>query len=794
MTTCKPFGPQPASILIIGEAPGEQELAMGQPFVGASGQELTRMLTEAGIARASCRVTNVTPHRPPNNDISHFFGKKSSGFQPVGGRYPSKEITEGLELLRQEIESTAPNIIIPLGDTALWALTGHGGITKWRGSNLRTNGRGPVGTLSREFKVVPTYHPAAILRQWSWRYIAVNDLRRAKRKSETFRPEPERETNFIIEPDFRFIQGYLGGILEDLGKGPRRLSVDIETTGRHMSLIGIATSPLNAVCIPLMTRNGTGHYWPEHEEQAIIALLRQVFQHPNAQLIGQNHLYDAQYFVRQAFIWPRFTFDTMLAHHTCFPGLPKSLDFLSSMYLDHHVYWKDELKDYRELPVDEMQFRTYNCKDTTITFELANVLQDVVLKMGVKEQFQFQMDICRPLLWMMLRGVKIDGSKRKELAKEISGKMAEHEIWFQKTIGTFVGSGNGKAPWYNSPQQTATLLYKECNAPEVRDRKTGSLTTKDEALTKIGAKLPILRPLCHNLADYRSLRVVRDTFLEAPVDADGRMRCSYNPAGTVTFRLASSESAFGSGTNLQNLPPIVRKMFVPDADHILLEWDLKQADFHVVVWEADEPALKQMLREGKDPYTVAACHYYNVEKIEKKDPRRQTFKSVIHATDYAGGARTIAATLGLHVAAVDATQRWWFQRYPRMQQWIHRVDGQLKTTRRVGSRFGYHIIFFDRIEGCLSEALAWLGQHTVAITINKGLLNIFRNLPWVEPLLQVHDSIVMQIHKSDFTPERLAEIKAQLLITIPFPNDPLIIPIEAKASASSWADCAALEV
>lgn len=789
---CKPIGPQPASILIVGEAPGAQEMVMGEPFVGSSGQELNRMLMEAGIARASCRITNVTFSQPPGNDISAFFGKKSSGFPSICGRYPSREIAEGLAALHQEIEATRPNLILALGDTALWALTGLGGITKWRGSNLVTNPNAPVGGLSRPYKVIPTYHPAAILRQWSWRYVAVNDLRRAKRKCET--PQENLPTyDFVHSPDFRFATSYLENILARMEAGPTPVAVDIETTGRWISLVGLATGPREAVCIPLMTRNATGHYWPAHEEHALVNLLRKVLSHPNARIIGQNFLYDSQYFVRQMFVWPRCTFDTMLAHHTCFPGLPKSLDFLSSLYLDHHVFWKDELKDYRELPIDEEKFRVYNCKDAAITFELHQVLQDVVLKMGVKEQFEFQMAICTPLLWMMLRGVRIDQSKRKDLTKLIEGKMADLELWLQATIGTHVGGSNGASPWYRSPQQTVTLLYKEFRAPEVRDRKTGSLTTKDEALTKIGAKMPVLQPLCQKLSEYRSLRVVRDTFLEAAVDSDGRMRCSYNPAGTVTFRLASSESAFGTGTNLQNLPPEVRVMFVPDPDHVILEWDLKQADFHVVAWEADEPELKQLLRDGKDPYLLMARHYYKDETLTKESPKRQTFKSVAHGSNYGGGGRTLSNNLGLSESAVYAVQDWWFRRYPRVKQWHYRVDAQLKTQRRVTSKFGYHCIFFDRVDGLLPEALAWVPQHTVGITINKGLHNVYHHLPWVEPLLQTHDSLTLQIHKTRFTKECLRLIRNELLITIPYP-DPLIIPVECKASTESWGAVKAIEI
>ena len=61
-----PCGPTDARIMLVGEAPGEQEVLRREPFVGASGTELNRMLHEAGISRSECFITNVCRQRPPS--------------------------------------------------------------------------------------------------------------------------------------------------------------------------------------------------------------------------------------------------------------------------------------------------------------------------------------------------------------------------------------------------------------------------------------------------------------------------------------------------------------------------------------------------------------------------------------------------------------------------------------------------------------------------------------------------------------------------------------------------------
>jgi uracil-DNA glycosylase len=136
-------GPIPAKVMLIGEAPGVEEERTGLPFVGASGNELDRMLNEAGLSRAECFVTNVSRLRPPGNDISEWIyrGKKAPplGFVQWRGWWVNPAIAVGFKLLIKEIEVVKPEIIVPFGNLALWALTGRYGISDWRGSQLEVD-------------------------------------------------------------------------------------------------------------------------------------------------------------------------------------------------------------------------------------------------------------------------------------------------------------------------------------------------------------------------------------------------------------------------------------------------------------------------------------------------------------------------------------------------------------------------------------------------------------------------------------------------------------------------------
>lgn len=133
-------GPPYASVMIVGEAPGEEEARQGRPFVGPSGYELDRMLGEAGIARAECYVTNIARERPPNNDIAVWIAQSKKEITEQHTQFRDKwvlpPIIEGIKLLIVEMEAIAPNVVIALGGTSLWVLTGKSGIQKWRASML----------------------------------------------------------------------------------------------------------------------------------------------------------------------------------------------------------------------------------------------------------------------------------------------------------------------------------------------------------------------------------------------------------------------------------------------------------------------------------------------------------------------------------------------------------------------------------------------------------------------------------------------------------------------------------
>lgn len=809
MSYVPPNGPPNARIMLVGEAPGEEEVRHRAPFVGQSGQELDKMLHDAGINRSECFATNVARYRPLNNDITQFIPKTKSGITSDMVMYRNKwvkpVVAQGCAELIREIDLVKPNVIVALGNTPLWALTGSEGITKWRGSLL------DYQSLNHRCKLFPAYHPAAVLRQWDWRFITVHDFRRVGAHQHS--PGYEMPAyNFRVRPNYQTVVDELERLIWLCNEGPTQIAVDIETRGGHIACVGLAWSSLDALCIPLMCIERQEGFWDFDSELAILTLLRRLMTHPNFEGVFQNGLYDCQYFVARMGFRPRTKWDTMLLHHVLFAGLPKGLDFLSSLYCGFHRYWKEEGKLW-DASMPEEELWIYNCKDAVVTFEVIEALLPALKTTRLSEQAVWQMELYEVLLDMMIRGVRVNLAQKAELVKTLGAELDAREGWINTALGHPLN--------IRSPKQMKELFYHDFAQPIIKNRKTKQPTLDDEALQTIAKREPLLRPLIRRISEARSLGVFKSTFAEAEVDlGDLRMRSSYNAAGTDTYRLSSSKDAFGSGMNLQNIPaggsvekddptalilPNVRTLYIPDEGYEFFDADLDRADLQVVVWEADDADLKLALRKGVDLHILNGCLLFNkpippLDELVESHPNYKRWKAIfkverqfakifVHGTNYGGSDRTMAGHTGATVHSAGMLQARWFGAHPGIKRWHNRVADQLNQTRCATNRFGYRRYFFDRIDSILPEALAWGPQSTVAIVIDRGIIKVRKNLTPkfdIQVLMQVHDSANGQFPIG--LPGATKLIHNELLIEIPY-EDPLTIPVGVKTSRVSWGDC-----
>lgn len=154
------FGKIGAGVVLIGEAPGKNEVKYGRPFVGAAGKNLTELLTGGGIDREDVFITNVVKYR------LYRINEKTGNM--VNRPVTKKDLENNLDYLFRELEILEPKLIVTLGNTALHAVCGNDTpISEVHGRVVESNG----------YSVFPLYHPASIIYNRSLKSTYENDIK-----------------------------------------------------------------------------------------------------------------------------------------------------------------------------------------------------------------------------------------------------------------------------------------------------------------------------------------------------------------------------------------------------------------------------------------------------------------------------------------------------------------------------------------------------------------------------------------------------------------------------------------
>lgn len=340
-------GPSPCEIALVGEAPGLNECLHGRPFVGEAGQELSRILQDAGLPALSrgfgadrtynYYVTNVFKQRPSedSNDVKLFFCPRTDPDADTtlpahgSGRYLLRDFRPMYDDLRRELLEVQPKVVIALGGTALWALLGYSKITPYLGTVH-------APAAGRPYWVIPTYHPSAILHQWSFRSTMVANLlkvedclKRAGLRRSTHDGGGASRFRIKINPTLAEVEAFA----ERAFAAPL-MAVDVETAHGQIRTISFSLGPYEAFVIPFWEPPKPS-YWPtlDGETRAWKAVAKALS--GRGTKIFHNGPYDIQYLWRVHGIPVLGPIeDTMHAHHAMEPELPKGLAFLAATYLD----------------------------------------------------------------------------------------------------------------------------------------------------------------------------------------------------------------------------------------------------------------------------------------------------------------------------------------------------------------------------------------------------------------------------------------------------------------------------
>lgn len=421
-------------------------------------------------------------------------------------------------------------------------------------------------------------------------------------------------------------------------------------------------------------------------------------------------------------------------------------------------------------------WQLYSCIDAAVTYKLFQELQKEDHLDELLPWYEQTTDLLGPAIFMMTAGLAVD----VERLKTESGRVAEEIERLEEKLNSLVGFPLNS----HSSKQCCGYFYGILgHAPYVGT--SGNPTCDDKALARLVRKGVEPARLVQRI---RGLSKLRSTYLEIEFDTDNRLRCSIKTTGTRTSRLSTSKTIFGTGGNMQNLPPAFRSFIVPDEGHFFVEMDKAKAEWVITAYVANEPNMIAALESGLDVHAVTGARIFNVpleiallddkiigkstdedEIAEKRAklpelakyqlPRmfsvRQGGKKTNHACNYIMGYRRFALENEIpENLAKILVNNYSKVSYPGLERWWERVERGLALNRKVENCFGRPFYFYRTLNFKLVQAaVATIPQSTSVEVLNRGLCAIYQDAhPCMRPLrlgMQVHDSILFQYPLND---------------------------------------------
>lgn len=701
-------GPLSARVVLIGEAPGYNEDQQGRPFVGASGYRLGEWLARVGLARHQVRIENVCEFKPPG-DVLAAYGRECV-------QAWMEDLHRRLALLED------PYVLVPMGNYALYALTGFGsipwhskdgvhkrpGITKWRGSILSyTDRRG------RTIKVIPTLHPAATFAGRSpglegelW---CLRDFRRIVEEAqfrELRRPDREHfikpkladlydwEQRLTQEQDhtllFLDIENPRRTIREQVGETKAGKPKYKKTKGDpYIECVGMSLYPDFSITVPT-----TEEYWGSLDVlDEVWTLLRRMMAHP-IQKGAQNHFHDSYYLLDYACPVAQMFWDPMYMHHAYDASAPHDLAFQASI-LTREPYWKDEAKDPEQADQytsNLAAFYTYNGKDAAVGRELVDRHFEELDARG-QSTFYWEryVTLYEPLMDLMRRGIRVDLTKRRTCARELH----EESDSIQEQLLEATGGVDLFGKTAISGTKLKNWLYRELQIPAVTKKRKAKGGERTEAADEVTLK-KLMRKYPDKLEkpgglilQHRRVTKLKEFYAESRLAPDQRFYSSYG-LNTEAGRLQSKKNPRGFGSNAQNIDREARAQFLAEEGCIAWEVDGSQVELRLDLLYA---------------YLVTG----NTRLLERARAK---------PTELDQHSETAAQVFGVEVAELerclklpkDSPER----KHAEMQRYLGKKTNHAAWREMGGEKFADELLKEAGMVVTRSEAEAWLGLYKKA--------------------------------------------------------------------------------
>ena len=763
--------PQHATLGVVAEAPGSNEVAEGRVLIGASGREIRTALQNAGVDTSQVAFMNGLGCQPPGVLKAYLQQCKKQGL-------PSP-----IDLCRPRLERELQGLryVILMGGAAVQAVGLKQSVMQIRGTPAVL----PNGTPA-----LATPHAAFVLRDEGrvMRSVFHADVQKAVRIS--------HGGNTWKDPWY-FVPRSAAEVENFLATQTDRAAVDVETDGVdtwtcNLRRIGIGNAREVMIYAPLSVH---GHQLLGQDE--IVQQARAIgsyFQRAPRLDTHNGVVFDSVVLYRHGMPMPdeKIT-DSLIAHQIGQTSeLPHGLDFLASIYTDA-PRWKDDVKHSNVK--DDGVLDRYLSFDIATTWSCMPYVESNLISAQQMPIYSLDKELFTIGRSMSALGLYVDQAARMKFAVEYQEKADRLARELNEVAGREVNS--------NSPKQVQGLLYRDLGLPMLDEHVTdGGDPSTDEStlidLLSLGVD-ERARKVIHAILGCREAEKILGTYTGHVVDgrleggptthADGCVRPVWRP-GKRSGRWGSNDP------NAQNIITKLREMYVAKPGNVLVAADMQAVELRMIAWLANDAPLIEAFRAfdagtGPDVHIANACTVFKCRPEQVTKEIRTFIKRFVYALNYDAEPPKIYQTLsllrddnlnpmfpGITLAEVQRLYTLWWNLHPAIPEWKKKLIYGWRSTGSIATRIGGRKRMF--IGG---EKPTEMPNHDVqgscATMQNESIRQLVRAYPFDYAnhrglLINGHDQLVVECaaHEAEDVKRLVQQCMARKMGAVLFPAEP----------------------
>lgn len=431
-------------------------------------------------------------------------------------------------------------------------------------------------------------------------------------------------------------------------------------------------------------------------------------------------------------------------------------------------------KNYEDFNVEDLMDRQITAL-RVIKKAYSKVKEEVVTKGLQKLYTEIELPLLYVLYRIEVRGVKVDGEQLKAYGDRLKLQIDVLE----KDIHEMAGEVFNIA----SPKQLGVILFEKLELPFAKKTKTGYSTAAD-----LLERVKPYHDIVGLVLSYRQLAKLKSTYADGLFDyieEDGRIHSTFNQRVTSTGRISSTEP------NLQNIPIRVaigreiRKVFIAKENHVFIDADYSQIELRLLAHLSGDESFVKAFREELDVHRMTASQVFHVPFEEVTDLERRNAKAVNFGIVYGISAFGLSQDLNIGVKEADVYIKQYFDRYPRVKEFLDNTIEEAKTN-------GYVTTMYNRIrpipelqssnfmQRSFGERVAMNTpiQGSAADVIKIAMINVEKRLNAeglkAKLILQIHDELVIECPEEEAHQVKqllVEEMEAAVSISVPLTVD-----------------------